>query len=44
MKVNIMPSMSMIVAQIVTIIVIIAIIYLYFLLVKTLKIYIKKNS
>lgn len=44
MEVYIMPSLSSIIMQLLSLVVIGAMIYLYFLLVKSLRIYIKKNS
>lgn len=44
MEINVMPSLDVIIVQLITLIVIGAAIYLGFLLIKALKIYIKKNS
>ncbi len=44
MEINIMPSLDVIIAQLITLIIIGAVIYLWFLLITALKIYIKKNS
>lgn len=44
MEINVMPSLDVIIVQLITLIVIGAAIYLWFLLIKALKIYIKKNS
>ena len=44
MEINVMPSLDVIIVQLITLIIIGAAIYLCFLLIKALKIYIKKNS
>ena len=44
MEIYIMPNLSSIIMQLLFLVVIGAMIYLYFLLVKSLRIYIKKNS
>ena len=44
MEIYIMPNLSSIIMQLLSLVVIGAMIYLFFLLVKSLRIYIKKNS
>ncbi|MDB8543018.1 MAG: hypothetical protein U0N77_10150 [Turicibacter sanguinis] len=44
MEIYIMPSANMMMGQVISLIVIIVVIYLYVLLIKALRIYIKKHS
>lgn len=44
MEIYIMPSADMMMGQVISLIVIIVVIYLYVLLIKALRIYIKKHS